>query len=473
MQRYRRTTLIAVGCLAALAGIGLARRIDFDFGLIFLLFAPLLVMLLRKPRTALLAAVLIGLGLGLLRGSIYMQHLAEIQKYSGQKVTIEATVLSDAVYGYGSQLEFTAGSLRVVTPTNEILKGKIRASGFGEPMIYRGDTVRITGKLYPTRGGYQARMSYSQLERTGLDSSPVHSFTRKFAAGIQSTLPEPMASFGLGILIGQRTTLPDELVQQLTMVGLIHIVAVSGYNLTILVRAAARLKLPSKFQQLVLSVGLVIFFLLVTGFSASIVRAAVISLLGLWAWYYGRQIRPIVLILFAAALTGLVNPFYVWSDLGWYLSFLAFFGVLIIAPMVACLLAVSRKAMTMVLIETLAAEIMTLPVIMLIFGHVSMVSIAANALVVPLIPVAMLLTAVAAAAGALTAPIAGWFAWPASMFLTYILDIVQLLAVLPFAAQNFSITTPMMICLYALIIIFVTVTHRKLKSKRLLAEMKI
>lgn len=465
-MKYRRTTLIAVGCISAIAGIGIARKVSLEFSIGLLVLVPLLILLIRKRRTALLAAVLIGLLLGLLRGSTYMEHLGEIQKLSGQKVTVEATVLSDAVYGNNSQLEFIAGDIKVLEPYSQSLEGKVRASGFGEPMIYRGDSVKITGKIYPTRGSSQARMSYSQLERTGFDTSIIHSFTRKFAAGINSALPDPMASFGLGILIGQRTTLPDELVQQLTLVGLVHIVAVSGYNLTILVRAAARLKLPSKFQQLTLSVALVIFFLLVTGFSASIVRAAVISLLGLWAWYYGRQIRPIVLILFAAALTGLVNPFYVWSDLGWYLSFLAFFGVLIIAPMVANLLSVSSRAMTMILIETLAAEVMTLPVIMMTFGQVSMVSIIANALVVPLIPVAMLLTAIAAAAGALVAPVAGWFAWPATMLLTYILDIVQLLSSLPFSMQRFSISWPMMIGMYACLLVFLLTIRRKLKNKK-------
>lgn len=466
MKKYRRTTLIAVGCLSALAGIGLSRKIYFEpsFALMLLCF-PLFLMF-TKRRTVLLATVLLGLSLGLLRGNTYMEHLAEIQKFKGQRITIEATVLSDSVYGKTSQLEFTAGSIKVSEPYPQHLKGKIRASGFGVPMIYRGDTVRITGKIYPTRGGFQARMSYSQLERIGLDNSPIHSFTRKFAAGIQSALPEPAASFGLGILIGQRTTLPDDLTEQLVLVGLVHIVAVSGYNLTILVRAAGRLRLPSKFQQLVLSVSLVIFFLLVTGFSASIVRAAVISLLALWAWYYGRQIRPIVLILFAAALTGLVNPFYVWSDLGWYLSFLAFFGVLIIAPMIARLLSLPSKAMTMILVETLSAELMTLPVIMMIFGQVSLVSIAANALVVPLIPVAMLLTAIAAAAGALITPFAGWFAWPATMLLTYILDVIQLLASLPFALKRYSINTFMMITLYGFVLALLIVFQRKLRNKK-------
>ena len=113
---------------------------------------------------------------------------------------------------------------------------------------------------------------------------------------MQTALPEPNASFGLGILVGQRNNLPTELYQQMIMVGLVHIVAVSGYNLTILVRAVGRLKLFSKYQQLILSLLVIAAFLLVTGFSASIVRAAIVSTLGLIAWFYGRKPQPIVIL---------------------------------------------------------------------------------------------------------------------------------------------------------------------------------
>lgn len=98
------------------------------------------------------------------------------------------------------------------------------------------------------------------------------------------SLPEPLASIALGLLVGQRNTLPANLTQALLMVGLTHIIAVSGYNLTILLQAARKLlgdhsKVLSTAAALVLVFG----FLLVAGASASIVRAAVISILGLSA----------------------------------------------------------------------------------------------------------------------------------------------------------------------------------------------
>lgn len=471
MRRFRRTTLIIVGCVSALAGLGLARKVNIEPQIWWLMFTPLLLQIRRKNMWALFIVVLVGLGAGLWRGGVYMDKLTDLRQVSGQKVTIEATATSDSVYGRQSQLEFTANKVRLLqtaAPTGsdpvaeKPITGSFRISGFGEPIIYRGDRVQINGKLFPTRGSHQARVSFAQLDRVGEDKSWINNFTRRFAAGMRSALPEPNASFGLGILIGQRNTLPQELTNQLIMVGLVHIVAVSGYNLTILVRAAGRLRLGSKYQRLVASLLLIGIFILITGFAASIVRAAIISVLSLWAWYYGRKIRPVLIIAFAAALTGLANPFYVWGDLGWYLSFLAFFGVLLIAPMVADrLFRREPKLLGMVVLETLAAEIMTLPLIMMSFNQLSLVGLVANALVVPLIPFAMLFAAMAAGAGMIIPALAGWFAWPANILLTYMLDITRALSAIPGIFLHRSVSLAAMLGLYATILLVVLLAQRR------------
>ncbi|MEX1995273.1 MAG: ComEC/Rec2 family competence protein, partial [Candidatus Saccharimonadales bacterium] len=386
MKRYRRTTLIMVACVAVLLGLVAARRVSFSPEAWCFIFLPTLLLLKSKNLTSLLIVITLGLGVGLWRGGQFMHKLEDINTYSGRQITVQAVAKSDATYSkFNTQLEFTAGNI-TVQPEGRPLAGMFKISGFGIPMVYRGDTVQVTGKLYPARGSNQARMSYAQLETISADSSWLNKFTREFAAGIRNALPEPLSSFGLGILIGQRNTMSEEMTVQLTTVGLVHIVAVSGYNLTIMVRGISRLKLGSKYQQLMLSITLIGLFVVITGFSASIVRAALISGLGLWAWYYGRKARPLVLLLFTAAVTSLARPFYIWGDLGWYLSFLAFFGILVIAP------AISRrlfkrplKLLSLVVLETLAAEIMTLPLIMMIFGQLSIVALLANAIIVPLV----------------------------------------------------------------------------------------
>jgi competence protein ComEC len=449
-----------------LGGIGVSRKYQIDFAGYWFLALPLLASLKYKNFTSLMTVIILGLGLGLWRGGEYMRNVYLFNSLNGQKIVIVAQAKTDAVYSTNSQIEFISSEAHLlqgpISPTN--LAGSFKVSGFGVPMVYRGDIVRASGKFYTTRGSNQGRISYAQLERLGSGQSVINNFTRKFNAGMQSALPEPQASFALGLLIGQRTTLPKQLTAELTAVGLVHIVAVSGYNLTIMVRGIGRLKLGSKYQKLVASLSLIVGFVLVTGFSASIVRAAIVSILGLWAWYYGRKLKPFVLISFTAAITGLWNPFYVWSDLGWYMSFLAFFGVLVIAPLIIKRFFKSQpKILTIVLIETLSAEIMTLPLILMTFSQLSMVALLANVLVVPLVPLAMLFSAVAGLAGAFLPATAGWIALPARIVLTYMLDVIHILASIPSVLLHRSISLATMLVFYACVIAFVMTiyTHSK------------
>ncbi|HET7528707.1 MAG TPA: ComEC/Rec2 family competence protein [Candidatus Saccharimonadales bacterium] len=466
-MRFRRTTLITALCLGVLLGIGLSRKVSLIPGIYALLLIPVIPALLRKNIFAMLLVLAIGLTLGLWRGSVYMQNVRELQRLAGREVTIDATASTDSFYGKRSQVQFTAGNINLIYPYKTSLAGSFKLSGFGEKMIYRGDRVRITGRLFPSRGGSQATIAYSKMERIKPGSNIIYDTTRNFNAGMQNALPEPQASFGLGLLIGQRNTLPADITVALTAVGLVHIVAVSGYNLTIIIRGVGRLKLGSRYQKLLLSLALIASFVLMTGFSASIVRAAIVSVLSLWAWYYGRRLRPIVLIGVTAALTGLWNPYYVWSDIGWYLSFLAFFGVLVIAPVIAARLFNRPPGLlTMVVIESLSAEIMTLPLILMTFSQLSLIALAANMLIVPLVPLAMLLSAAAAAAGAVIPQFAGWIAFPARILLTYMLDVVHVLAGLPSVFIRRGISLPYMLLLYGFVVVALTAAYRKLSKDK-------
>ncbi len=470
--RFRRTTLVLVGSAAFLVGLALARR-GLAPGGWFVLAVGLLTAatVWRQRRTTLVlgAAILFGLVLGGWRGTAYLHQLQPYQTLAHQKVTLTGTASIDAVYGTKSQLSFVVRDVVFSKPYTQHVPGQIKVQGFGATMVYRGDRVQVSGSLYPTRGANQASIGFAQLKITEAHNSVIDEFRRKFAAGMQTALPEPAASFGMGLLVGQRNTLPDEITQALLMVGLTHIIAVSGYNLTILLNASKRLLGGrSKLLSTVVALGLIAAFLLVTGASASIVRAAVISVLGLAAWYFGRTIRPVLLILFPAALTAYANPVYLWADIGWYLSFLAFFGVLVIAPGVLKHLYKAKEAPVLVQIgvETLCAELMTIPLVLYIFGQVSLVGLLANMLVAALIPLAMLLSFIAGLAGMLAGNIAGWFAWPASVLLTYMLDVARLLSRIPhvFQQNRYLSAADMAVC-YTLIGLLAVFAWRRKRTK--------
>jgi len=397
----------------------------------------------------------LSMGVGWWRGSIYMEKLAVHQSLHYQKVVLLGQATEDAVYGERYQLEFSLSKLRVISPIAESLVGNLTVRGFGESAVYRGDIVKVEGSLYPTRGNNLGSVSFAKLEVVARDGFWLNRLRRNFAAGMQSALPEPVASFGLGLLIGQRSTLPEGTSEQLRHVGLTHIIAVSGYNLTIIVMACRRLFAKrSKFQATTACLALIGVFLLITGSSPPIVRAAIISLLSIAAWYYGRNIKPFVLLLVAATATVIANPIYLWGNISWYLSFLAFFGVLVLAPLISKRLLGKKEPSVLVgiLLESTCASILVIPYILYIFGQVSLVSLPANLLVVPLIPIAMLLALFAGLGGMLLPAVAGWLAWPANIVMTFMLDVANLFSRIPHAfAQNIGFPLTYMISSYLMI----------------------
>jgi competence protein ComEC len=200
------------------------------------------------------------------------------------------------------------------------------------------------------------------------------------------------------------------------------------------VNAARRLLANrSKFQMAALCFVLIALFLVITGSSPSIVRASIISVLSLLAWYYGRAIPPVTLLLTAGAISVAANPLYIWGNVSWYLSFLAFFGVIVLGPLVTRRLYRGREPplVMQIVIESLCAEALTLPYVLAIFGQMSLVGLPANVLVVAFVPLAMLLCLIAGLAGMFIPALAGWLAWPAQLVLTYMLDTANLLSRIP------------------------------------------
>lgn len=449
-RRFSYTTVLQIGLVAILAGLLLARSgRTTNLQLILIGFATL-PLLARFRYPALFAATLIGLNLGLWRGAELYNQLHNYQRFQDQKITIIGTVLDDAVYSDRGQLEFRVSDVTEAESSIQ-LPGTISVRGFDAPSIRRGDVVSAEAKLRGGFGSRQGYMSYASIEVISRDQSSLERIRADFMAGVYTALPDPHASLGLGFLVGTRTLLPDDLSEALAITGLTHIVAVSGYNLTILVRMARRLFAErSLFLSMAVSVGLIVCFILVTGLSPSIARASVVSGLALIAWYFGRAIKPTVLLLTAAVITAMANPFYLWFDLGWYLSFAAFAGILILAPLIANRYFKKKpKIFGQIMLETTCAQLLTLPIIAFVFSEVSVISLIANLLVLPLIPLVMLSTLVAGLAGMSLPYLSGIAAWPAEFMLTYVIDIVFWLSEAPWAMVQLNMDWQQLTWLYA------------------------
>ena len=163
------------------------------------------------------------------------------------------------------------------------------------------------------------------------------------------------------------------------------------------------------------------------------------------------------------------NPFYIWGDLSWYLSFLAFYGVMMLSPLVQARLGKYWRdnVLTQVALETVCAETMSLPIILYSFGQISLIGLPVNVLITSLVPLAMLLSLVAGLAGMLAGGLAGWLVWPAQILLNYMLDLAHLMAGLPGVfEQNRSLALAQMLAFYGLILVMTGLLHYKTKTAK-------
>lgn len=373
--------------------------------------------------------------LGLWRGSIDQEQLRVYRSLYDNAVEISGHVSDDVDIGKGGALVLR---LKSVTNHSHALPGKLWISASTKYDIKRGDIVKIKGVLSPGFGNFAGAMYRAQIVKVQRpEPGDVARRVRDwFADNIRVAVPDPQAALGIGYLVGQRRALPPELDQALQIAGLTHIVVASGYNLTILVRLARRLFVKvSKYLSALSASLMIIAFVGITGASPSMSRAGLVAGLSLAAWYYGRKFHPLILLPFAAAVTVLIDPSYAWNDLGWQLSFAAFAGVMIMAPLLQRYFYGEKNPglLRQILGETISAFIMTLPILVVAFGQVSNVAIIANILVLPFVPLAMLLTFVAGVGGLLFPSFAEIIGTPATILLGYMVQVADYLSKLPWA----------------------------------------
>jgi competence protein ComEC len=452
--------------VGVLAGLYISKSGWFLNSSWLVMIIPLALFLIKPKLATLFAVILIGFIIGSWRGGAFYQQVNGYSNYFGEQVTVVGNVVDDTSYDERRQTEFHIGNVII---DGEELPGRVRVRGFGANQVTRGDLVKVNGNLNRTLGtSRQGSVTFANIEVIGKNTSFVEKVRGKFFAGVYSSLPEPQASLGLGFLVGVRTALPEKFSEQLALVGLTHIIAVSGYNLTILVQVVRRgFSKRSAYQSVLFSGILIALFLLMTGWSPSIMRAAIVTGFSLVAWYYGRTFLPLILILLGAGITGYINPLYIWGDAGWYLSFLAFAGVLILAPLFISRVYKKKKPnfLMFLLIETLAAIVMTAPYVAWLFGKVSLIAPVANVIVGPLIPITMLLVFLVGVIGIFFPILALWVAIFPRAILTFNVWVVEKLSAIPNAQLTVTVTPAYMAVMYAFLFSLIIVLWRVQKRE--------
>ena len=288
---------------------------------------------------------------------------------------------------------------------------------------------------------YQPRIRLLKSEQGHFWLAVIYRLKGRMQEIINTNLPEPQASLFAAINFAVRGGVPPEILEAFNRTGTSHLIAISGLNITLLVSLLSQLALwfylPRRQTFGLITIFLLIFLILI-GFPASAVRAAVMGWLFSLALVAGRVNRSVNSLIFAAALMILANPKIMRDDAGFQLSFLAVMGLIYFGPYFQKWLKKlpdilgSREALGL----TLSAQLTTLPLIIYSFGRVSLIAPIVNILVVPVVLYLMIIGSVAVFLAWLLPAGASIFFGPVWLLLTYLIKVIGFFAGLPGAALD-------------------------------------
>ena len=346
-----------------------------------------------KPRVAFIVlALLAGMVMMFFRAAEELKDEDYIRQFFGKTVVVSGVISGDPEMDDGST-KYKLADLSFGENVEYETSGNLYISGMKNSKLKRSDHVVLRGKMsegFGTYAGYMYKPEMLKWERPE-PGDLILKVRNWFAERIEKLIPEPQNKLGLSYLLGMKSGLPDELAENLRIVGLVHIVVASGAHLSILVESARKIfgKI-SRFAGLMFSMIFILFFMAMVGWTPSIMRAGIMAMLTIVTWYVGRKIAPLRMIIMVMAVTLMMEPMFL-INLGWLLSFASFAGIMLIGPELTRIFYGKKKPgfIAETVITTLSATIMTLPITLYYYGTISLISVIANLLILPTLSYAM------------------------------------------------------------------------------------
>jgi len=377
-----------------------------------------------------------------------------IMKLEQEQISLLVQVLQYPEYFYGDELEISC--------TAKAIENK--DTSFDYQMYMAKD-----GVLYQC---IKPKIQRIESGKGNIFLGGILKLRKLFENNIQKVIPQPESALAKGLLFGGSSELSKEIQNDFSRTGMTHIVAVSGYNVTIiaeyLIILGIALGLWRKKAIWFAIIG-IILFVIMSGLPASAVRAGVMGGTLLWAMKNGRLSSSENAIIFAGAVMLFINPLLLRWDVGFQLSFLATLGIVLFSPLWEKSFVKKHKALGIseAIAMSLSAQIFVLPIIAYNFHITSLVSLLANIVILPVIPLSMLLVFLVSISGFIFAPLSLVFAWITFLPLTYEIKMIHMLAEFPWASVSVEKVGAEWIMVYYLVIGAGVYYFRKRENKKL------
>ena len=347
-----------------------------------------------------------------------------------------------------------------------------------------GDLVKVSGRLekpenFTTDNGrefnykrYLANQKiYYLINRAEVEiissggGNPIKRFLfqirKNFIKNINKVLASPESDLANGLVLGVRGGFDDKTEKELIETGTIHIVALSGYNVSIIAEAVIKffgLMLPASFS-ITFSIIIIILFVLMTGATATIVRAGIMAVIMLFGRLTGRTYQAGRALVITGLIMIVFSPRII-MDMSFQLSFIATAGVLFISPKLIRFFRFipARLGLREIITATISASIAVLPLLLYLTGVFSIVSIPTNTIIALIIPYAMFFVFITGLAGFIWPAISIIFAYLADFLLSLILIVIHFFGSLSFSSfliRSFPLWLTILIYLFLIWWIFI------------------
>ncbi|MNK38168.1 ComEC family competence protein [compost metagenome] len=238
------------------------------------------------------------------------------------------------------------------------------------------------------------------------------------ASRIGQLFEEPSAGFMKGLLIGVTDDLDPETYSSFSQLGLTHILAISGshvaINMGILFWMLRRFKVSKEKAYLVVLI-FIPFYVLLTGLTPSVVRSGMMSMLGVYLLRKGLFKDPLNILAATALLMLMWEPYYLYN-VSFQLSFIVTAGLILLVPLVNPLLTFLPGKIRTAAAMTIVAQIVSFPLTIYYFNQFSLLSLAANFIIVPIVGVFSLSAGTAALLLSFVwLQLGKWIAYPAQI----------------------------------------------------------
>jgi len=438
--------------------LGIASGILFNLGLFHAIFLVLLSLTLTlgqiisyKKVPTIFLLTLVAISLGIFRIDINnrftphkdLDHLIE------REVSLEGLVSNNP--------ELREKTLRLeFKPDDYESKVLVYSEKFLD--IKYGDRIKIRGKVLPienfegfggrvfdyenylSKDGIYYQIFYPSVDKTGEGygtflKRKLFALKNFFTGNIKKVIPSPEDLLLTGLLFGEKSSFSDSLEEAFRRTGLVHIVVLSGYNVSIIADAIIRTVSFAGLMTSSLLAGFAILaFAILTGLGPATLRASIMAILALLARSTGRKYEITRALFLAGALMVFISPRILLYDPGFQLSFVATLGLILLAPIVVEKMTFMPDGLFKELIgATLSTQIFVLPLLLYQIGELSLIAPLANILVLPLIPPTMLLGFITSLSAGLPF-ISQIFGYISFLFLRVEILIVTFLSDIPLAS---------------------------------------